>query len=47
MKKIYQQPTLEVFVVETMPLLEESLNMQGSKGDYNGGQLSRESDWED
>ena len=41
------KPVSEILVVEIQSILEASENMGGDKGNYTGGQLSRESDWED
>ena len=55
MKKIYQNPTTEIVMVETQPLMEfgsntgnDTINGGGNKGDYSGGQLSRDGGgWDD
>lgn len=51
MKKTYINPDTQIVEIEMQALLQDSVNMGGSKGEFNaasGSQLSRErSSWDD
>lgn len=47
MKKTYIQPAIIQVALTSMPLMQETSNLGGNKGTFNGGQLSRQSRWND
>jgi len=49
MKKTYIQPAIIQVALTSMPLMDivSAENAGGNKGTFNGGQLSRQSRWND
>jgi len=47
MKKTYIQPATIQVALKGRALMQEISNAGGSKGTYSGGQLSRQSMWDD